>query len=115
MSEVEISEDCARYPLVDFHRLAQRYGVALSFAKSPSTHRSAHRRALFGFATGQSRDIYVGSHSPREESLDSRLRTRRYASFTRVFARGSTFTQLDRNVDVIHRAGREKSRDPALQ
>jgi hypothetical protein len=28
MGEVEISEDGARYPLVDFHRLVQRYGVA---------------------------------------------------------------------------------------
>ena len=28
MGEVEISEDGASYPVVDFHRLAQRYGVA---------------------------------------------------------------------------------------
>jgi hypothetical protein len=28
MREVEISEDGTRYPVVDFHRLAQRYGVA---------------------------------------------------------------------------------------
>jgi hypothetical protein len=28
MGELEISEDGVRYPLVDFHRLAQRYGVA---------------------------------------------------------------------------------------
>ncbi len=56
-----------------------------------------------------------GSQSPREEFLDGRLQTRRCASFTGFFARGSIFRQLDRNDDVIHRAGREKSRDPALQ
>ena len=28
MGDVEISEDGARYPLVNFHCLAQRYGVA---------------------------------------------------------------------------------------